>query len=210
MTATLKRFGQIFLTGLVVLLPVTVTVLFLLWLLSGAESVFGELIQPLLGERYYPGMGMALGAALVFVTGLLAQVYVFRKLLELGDELLERIPLVKTVYGGVRDLIAMFRTGAERKFDQVVLVTLPGTRMRVMGFVTREDFAGLPAPLGADGEVAVYLPMSYTIGGYTLLVPRSQLEPVAMSFEDAMRFAVTAGLSAGDQKDGGPGAPPGV
>jgi uncharacterized membrane protein len=201
MTALLKRLGQIFLTGLVVLLPVTVTVLFLLWLLSGAESVFGEPIRAVLGERYYPGMGMALGVALVFGVGLLAQFYFVRKLIELGDELLERIPLVKTIYGGVRDLLAMFRTGAQRKFDKVVLVTLPGSRMRVMGFVTREDFAGLPAALGTDDAIAVYLPMAYMIGGYTVLVPRAQVEPVAMSFEDAMRFAVTAGLSVGEKKD---------
>lgn len=203
MTALLKRFGQIFLTGLVVLLPVTVTVLFLLWLLSGAESVFGDPIRIVLGERYYPGMGMALGVALVFGVGLLAQFYFVRKLIELGDDLLERIPLVKTIYGGVRDLLALFR-GGERKFDQVVLVRLPGSAMRIVGFVTRVDWTGLPAALGAEDSIAVYLPMSYTIGGYTVMVPRSQVEPIEMSFEDAMRFAVTAGLSssANDDKQG--------
>lgn len=205
-TVLLKRFGQIFLTGLVVLLPVTVTVLFLFWLLSGAESVFGDPIRAALGDRYFPGLGMLLGVALVFGVGLLAQLYFFRKLIELGDELLERIPLVKTIYGGVRDLLAMFRGGAARKFDKVVLVRFPGTQMRVMGFVTREDWAGLPAALGADDSIAVYLPMAYMIGGYTVLVPRAQVEPIAMSFEDAMRFAVTAGLSVGDKSDGDPPA----
>ena len=202
MTALLKRFSQIFLTGLVVLLPVTVTVLFLLWLLRGAESLFGDPIRAVLGDAYFPGLGMLLGVAFVFGIGLLAQFYFVRKLIELSDEMLERIPLVKTVYGGVRDLLAMFRGGAARKFDKVVLVTFPGTRMRVMGFVTREDWTGLPAALGAEDSIAVYLPMSYTIGGYTVPVPRAQVEPIAMSFEDAMRFAVTAGLSVGEKKDG--------
>lgn len=197
MPINLKRLSQVFLTGLVVLLPVTVTALFLMWLLRAAESVFGDLIRPLLGEAYFPGLGMLLGLLLVFVTGLLAQLYVVRKLIQVGDELLERIPLVKTIYGGVRDLLAMFR-GGERKFDQVVLVSFPGTGARLLGFVTREDFAGLPAAFGAGGAIAVYMPMAYTIGGYTVLVPRGQVEPIAMSFEDAMRFAVTAGLSTGE------------
>lgn len=201
MTRSFKRFGQIFLTGLVVLLPVTVTVLFLLWLLRGAESVFGDLIRPLLGSAYFPGLGMLLGAIVVFGVGLLAQVYVVQKVLELGNGLLERIPLVKTIYGGVRDLLALFR-GGDRKFDQVVLVRLPGTDLRVVGFVTREDFSGLPEALGAGGAIAVYLPMAYTVGGYTVLLPRAQVEPIAMSFEDAMRFAVTAGLSVGEKRDG--------
>lgn len=203
MTALLKRFSQIFLTGLVVLLPVTVTVIFLLWLLRGAESVFGDPIRVVLGANYFPGLGMLLGVVLVFVFGLLAQFYFVRKLIELGDDLLERIPLVKTIYGGVRDLLALFR-GGERKFDKVVLVRLPGSAMRIVGFITREDWTGLPAALGANDSIAVYLPMSYTIGGYTVMVPRAQVEPIEMSFEDAMRFAVTAGLSssANDEKKG--------
>lgn len=194
----LKRFPQIFLTGLVVLLPVMITVLFLSWLMRGAESVFGAPIRGVLGDAYFPGMGMAIGVLLVFVVGLLAQLYAVRKLIQVGDDLLERIPLVKTIYGGVRDLLAMFRGGGARKFDKVVLVALPGSQMRVMGFVTREDWTGLPAALGAHDAIAVYMPMAYTIGGYTLMVPRAQVEPIAMSFEDAMRFAVTAGLSVGD------------
>jgi uncharacterized membrane protein len=194
-----RRLGSIFLTGLVVLLPITVTLLFLNWLLTRAEGFFGSAIAPLLGDWYRPGMGMVLGLAFVFLVGLLAQLWIVRKLIGWGDDLLERIPLIKTVYGGVRDLLALFRGGKPR-FNKVVLVRLPGSDFRLVGFVTREDFAGLPAALGAGGAVAVYMPMSYQIGGYTVLVPREQLEPLDMSFEDAMRYTVTAGLSVGEHK----------
>jgi uncharacterized membrane protein len=205
MTALLKRFGQIFLTGLVVLLPVTVTVAFMLWLLAGAENVFGDLIQPLLGERYYPGMGMLLGIAFVFTVGLLAQVYFVRKLLDWGNALVARIPLVKTVFGAVRDLVGLFH-GDERRFNKVVRVRIPGTQMHLIGFVTREDFSGLPAGLAGPGMIAVWVPLSYQIGGYTLIMPRDQVEPLDMPFEDAMRFAVTAGLSSSAANDrDGPG-----
>ncbi|MGH8630174.1 MAG: DUF502 domain-containing protein, partial [Burkholderiales bacterium] len=73
-------------------------------------------------------------------------------------------------------------------------VSLPGTGVRVMGFVTREEFSDLPAGVAGDGEVAVYLPMSYQIGGYTVFMPRSQLREIQMSREDAMRFVLTAGV----------------
>jgi uncharacterized membrane protein len=65
----------------------------------------------------------------------------------------------------------------------------------VLGFVTREDFGTMPVGLGGPDVVAVYLPMSYQIGGYTVLLPRRLVEPVDMSVEDALRFTVTAGMS---------------
>jgi uncharacterized membrane protein len=68
--------------------------------------------------------------------------------------------------------------------------------MRAMGFVTRSEFDDLPAGVGRKGEIAVYLPMSYQIGGYTLFLPREQAEPVEMSREAAMKFILTAGLKA--------------
>lgn len=199
MSFDLRRLGSVFFTGLIVLLPVTVTIIFLWWLLTSAEAFFGSAIAPLLGGWYRPGMGMLLGLLLVFAVGLLAQLWFIRKLLDWGDALLERIPLIKTVYGGVRDVLELFQRDPNKRFRSVVMVTLPGG-MRLVGFITREDFTGLPAALARGGEVAVYLPMSYNIGGYTVMMPAAQLEPLEMGFEDAMRFAMTAGLSVTEKK----------
>jgi uncharacterized membrane protein len=77
---------------------------------------------------------------------------------------------------------------------QVVRVRV-ADHMHLIGFVTREDFTTLPAGLGGADVIAVYLPMSYQVGGYTVLLPRRLVEPVDMSVEDALRFAVTAGMS---------------
>ena len=79
---------------------------------------------------------------------------------------------------------------------QVVTVTLHEGGPRLLGFLTRESLNDLPEGLGGEGTVAVYLPMSYQIGGYTLILPRSAVTPVEMGIEDAMRFAVTAGVKA--------------
>ena len=86
--------------------------------------------------------------------------------------------------------------GGSRRFGQVVLVQMPNLPVRMLGFVTLDDLegAGLPTVEGVD-SVAVYLPMSYQIGGYTVLLPRSYLTPLDMGMEEAMRFLITAGLS---------------
>jgi uncharacterized membrane protein len=88
----------------------------------------------------------------------------------------------------------MFAGQSDQEALQVVTVTLPGSNMRLMGFVTRDEFSDIPGGIAGKGEVAVYLPMSYQVGGYTVFMPRSQLSPIQMPREQAMRFVLTAGL----------------
>jgi len=127
--------------------------------------------------------------------GLLMRAWVVRKIFGWTEGLMYRLPLVKTVYGALRDFTNFLSRPQEQGLRQVVLVRLGGTDLRVMGFVTREDLAGLPPGMGEPGMIMVYMPMSYQIGGYTALLPRDAVQPVDMSFEEAMRFTLTAGLS---------------
>ena len=198
----MKGFSKIFFTGLAAVLPVLLTLYILIWLGTQAESVFGGTIKLLLPHRWYtPGMGLVAGAALIFLVGLALRTWFMRRFFGLGERLLNRIPLVKVIYGSIRDLMSFFG-GKDQGFSQVVLVRLGDTQMKLLGFVTREDFSGLPANLAGDGIVAVYMPMSYQIGGYTVLLPRSALEPLDMSMQEAMKFVVTGGMKAKSPKVG--------
>ena len=92
------------------------------------------------------------------------------------------------------DVVRLFASAEEKPFRQVVLAEVqPGCDL--VGFLTREDCRDL----GAADRVAVYLPMSYQLGGFTVLVPRSKIRVVDMSVEDALRFCVTAGVAKGGQ-----------
>jgi len=163
-----------------------------------------------LPDRYYrTGLGVLLGIVIVLLAGLTVNVWFTRALLGRAEALMERIPVVKSVYGAIRDL-ATFMSGGKSKerFQKVVMVSV-GEDMRLIGFLTREDFTDLPARLAAtDDTVAVYLPMSYQIGGFTVYMPRSRVEPIEMTIEDAMRFTLTAGMSSA--KTAEPGAAPGT
>jgi uncharacterized membrane protein len=116
----------------------------------------------------------------------------------LSERLMNRIPLVKTLYGSLKDFIGFFAAGRDSQFNQVVTVNLEigGTPMRLLGFVTRSDFNDLPDGIGSEGEIAVYIPMSYQIGGYTVIVPRSSVRQVDISTHRAMGFVVTGGMIA--------------
>ncbi|MBW3567474.1 MAG: DUF502 domain-containing protein [Proteobacteria bacterium] len=192
----LRSFGRIFFTGLAAVLPLAVTVAILWWLLSGMERVLGQAVMWLIPNAWYiPGMGILLGLVIIFAIGLLARAWLFRKIFNVWDAAFSRIPLVKTVYGAVQDFMKFISGGAGKNFDRVVMVEVDG--IRLVGFVTCEDSLDLPNPLGDDDRIAVYFPMSYQIGGYTLFLPRSRVTPVDMGMETAMRFVVTAGLSGG-------------
>lgn len=193
----MPRFGKIFLAGLATLLPAVVTLWLLIWLVVSAEAGLGGLLRLVLPERFYiPGTGVALAVGLVFAVGVLTQTAPFRKLFSFGGAIMDRIPLIKTVYGAFRDLVQFIASDRKRDFNKVVMVR-PGPEpdIELLGFVTREDFSGLPEGIGDHDRIAVYMPMSYQVGGYTLFLPRNRVRPVDMSMEDAMRMALTAGMS---------------
>jgi len=191
---TVRRFARTFATGLVTLLPVLITVAVLVWLVKTAATVFGAMVDFVVpGEVDSLLVGFLVALGVIFATGLLMEGILFRRMLIWIENWINRIPLVKTIYGPARDLMGLLAK-TDRKFSKVVMVRLPGTPIQALGFVTVEDFTGSPVAPGSD-VIAVYLPMSYQIGGYTLFLPRDCLTPVEMSLEDAMRFVVTAGIS---------------
>jgi uncharacterized membrane protein len=188
-----RHLGRIFLTGLLTVLPVIATIYFTLWVLKVLERFFGDqLIFLIPDEWYHPGMGLLVAIVFVFAVGVLMHAILFRRLFGWGERLLLGVPLVRSVYSALRDLLGMFADPKESAL-QVVSLSLPGN-LRLLGFVTRAELSDAPKGLAHPDEVAVYLPMSYQIGGYTVFVPKSSLTPVEMSREDALKFILTAGL----------------
>jgi uncharacterized membrane protein len=185
--------GRIFFTGLLTVLPVVATVYFMVWLVALAERLFGRPLQWLIPEGYQTGMGIVIALAIVFGVGVLMREYFFNRLFRRLERVFLGVPLVRSIYGALRDMLGLFASHKEPSLE-VVMVTLPGMQMRLLGFVTRREFSDLPQGVGAAGELAVYLPMSYQLGGFTVFVPRELVAPVAMSREDAMKFILTGGL----------------
>jgi uncharacterized membrane protein len=189
----LRRFGRIFATGLLTLLPVIATLYFTLWVLGILERFFGKQVMLLMPDEWYrTGMGLLVAIAVIFGTGLLMHGLLFRRLFGWAEWLLLEIPFVRSVYSALRDFLGLFAQHKDPAL-QVVSLKLWGEH-RILGFVTRNDFDDLPEGIAGKDEIAVYLPMSYQIGGFTVFVPRDAVTPVEMSREDAMKFILTAGL----------------
>ena len=195
----MKFFGKFFTRGVTTLLPIGITLYAIYWLAVFAESMLGGVIRPLIPEAWHwPGMGLVIGllagAVLIFAVGVLVSAGPGRWLAVSGERLLGRIPLVRTVLRTMRDFTHLFVVPHERgDFGHVVWV--PFGDVHLIGFVTRGPSYNPADAAAGEHTVAVYVPFSYQIGGYTVYVPRSRLEPAGLSVEEAMRLVLTAGVS---------------
>lgn len=184
------------LTGMVTLLPVVLTLYLLYWLAISAESLLGGAIRLILPKSFYwPGMGLTAGLAVVFAVGLMMHAYVFQRLFALGEQFLYHVPVIKSVYRSIRDFLDYFSPVRKKEFEQVVAVSFGTTGMQVVGFVTAAIPEHLPEDLREEDSILVYLPLSYMIGGYAVLMPRNAVRPLNMSIEEAMRFTLSAGIT---------------
>lgn len=196
----MRKIWNTMLKGLVALLPIGLTVYLVYWLAVAAETLFSRVLKLVIPDSAYrPGLGLAAGLIVLYLAGLAVNAYVVRRALRVSDELFARIPVVKTFYVAIRDFMTFFPSaGKASDLKRVVLIPFgPG---KAIGFVTAESSAALGVA-EAEDLVAVYLPMSYMIGGYTVFLPRELIEPTSMSVEAGMRLALMGGVQ---------GAPPNV
>jgi uncharacterized membrane protein len=189
----MRRIWNTMLKGLVALLPLGLTVYLVYWLAVAAETLFSRLLKLVIPQSaYWPGLGLIAGLVVLFLAGLAVNAYVVRRALRLSDELFARIPVVKTFYVAIRDFMTFFPT-ASKGSDLKRVVLVPFGPGKAIGFVTAESSTALGVAAG-DELVAVYLPMSYMIGGYTVFLPRQAIEPTPLSVEAGMRIALMGGV----------------
>jgi uncharacterized membrane protein len=195
----MRKILKLTMSGLVTVLPLALTVYVIWWVVNTLEGwlrralIALKIVSP---EHYWPGLGLITGFLLLLAVGALVNAYAGRLLLKYWDDFLGRIPLIKTLYGGFRDVVSLLPSGSGEKRDlqRVVLARFAG--VHAIGFVTREDVPPVLNAHGGHGWVTVYFPMSYAFGGYTVYLPRDHVEHLDISVEDAMRLAITAGLTA--------------
>jgi uncharacterized membrane protein len=183
----MKRLVRWFLQGLIYFVPIALTVFVLV---TCFRAIDGGL-RGLVGIEV-PGAGVLILVLLVTVLGFLMSNYLSRRVLSTVEVVLDRVPLVKLLHSSVKDLLGAV-VGEDRKFDAPVAVEImPGSGVRVFGFVTRDSLAALGLP---DDVVAVYLPQSYNFAGQLLAVPRARVQPVSGESSEIMAFIVSGGVT---------------
>jgi uncharacterized membrane protein len=198
----LKLINKNILTGLITLLPVILTLYLLYWFVLTTEAILGSVIRDVVSEEFYkPGMGVVAGLIVTFFVGLIMQTIIARQVLSYVEQLVKKVPLIKSVYLSIRDFLNYFSSESKKDFEQVVAVTIGETGMQLIGLVTQVDMSKMPVGFNQKDSLLVYIPMSYGIGGFAVLVPRKATKALNMSMEDAMRFTLTAGVTGNSKSD---------
>jgi uncharacterized membrane protein len=176
--------------GLIALAPLVITFTLLRWIYNLLESLFGSLLEHIVGKQwYFPGLGILMALMMIVLVGYLLDYLLIQKIYNFGERILVRIPLVKTLYSAIRQFMTFFKSD-DQKMGQAVRVKMG--EHHLLGVMTRKDLA--QSQLAKSQEVAVFFPMSYQMGGYTMLVNKSQVEILSMNVEDVLKFAVSAGV----------------
>jgi anti-anti-sigma factor len=192
--SVVQRQVRILFAGALVLVPLAITA----WVIVGVGTWLDGL-----GQRAFTKLGLkqdmpnGVGAlvliATMYMVGLLTQLWLFRVLFGLLERLVTRVPGVKTVYESVRDLMKLFG-GGNKEMGRVVKYSVPGTDTTFLGILTNENPLGLEED-DPNRKVAVYMPLSYMIGGPTALVSPKHIVEVDMTVEQCMKFCATAHVS---------------
>ncbi|MCB0393702.1 MAG: DUF502 domain-containing protein [Bdellovibrionales bacterium] len=186
----MKNLQSAFVKGLLAVLPLTATVFLLMWLVRTAEGAFGGFIETHFPNTYIPGMGLLIVLALILSIGLLLDAWIARRFLSWAEQLFESLPVIKSIYKPMKDLMGLFSSGKDKGLSRVVQVDFADGK-KLIGLVTREKFEDLKLQDEFDGRVAVFFPMSYQLGGITMMVKRDQIKELNLSVDRALNLMIT-------------------
>ncbi|MEX0798753.1 MAG: DUF502 domain-containing protein [Bacteriovoracaceae bacterium] len=198
----MKLINKLFFKGLIVVLPVTITIYVLVLVATKAENVFGHFIKGILGsELYVPGLGILLTFAAILGVGILVSNFITGKIINWAIEKFEGFPLIKAIYRPLKDLMSLFSTGGSNNMKKVVFVDFERLGFKTLGLVTREEFSDLPANSVEENKIAVYIPMGYMVGGFTVIVDKENVTELDISVDKAFKLAITGWIKAEKTRD---------
>ncbi|MFH1464917.1 MAG: DUF502 domain-containing protein [Pseudomonadota bacterium] len=180
-----------FLYGLVALAPIYVTIRVVVFVVHYADQSMAPVLANYL-PVHIPGLGLITALVVILLAGFLARLVVFRQATRYFEGLITSIPLVRTVYSGVKQVVAPLLGGdSHNAFKQVVMIEWPGNDLWVMGFLVKDDHAE-PGP---DDEVIIFLPTNHLHLGFVVATRRDRLRPVEISIEEALKMQFSLGVA---------------
>jgi len=186
----MKKLVNYFLQGLLYIAPLGITA----YIIYGVFTFMDGLLQELLVKFFdikIPGLGFLTLILFLILVGFLGRTFIAQPIKLLFRNIIDRIPLLKFIYGAFNDLFSAF-VGKEKKFSKPVLVKVNlNSDLEKLGFITEENLE----LLGEKDKVAVYFPHSYNFSGELFIVPIANIKPVDIASSDVMKFIVSAGLT---------------
>jgi uncharacterized membrane protein len=188
----LKKLRRWFITGIFLIAPTYITVVVILWLFSHLDAPLRSLIAGLFPPAAVPGIGVVATLTLIMVAGAVASTLIAKSFFDAVERLLLGIPVIRTLYSGVKQLLSPFSPEESAQLQRVVMVEWPSDGLYSLGFLVKPE-----ACINADGSTmsSVLLPSNHLHLGYVVLVPDTKIQPIDMSIEDGLKFLVSMGAA---------------
>jgi uncharacterized membrane protein len=185
-----------FISGLLVTVPLIVTYLVLRILFNALDGLLRPIVYGLLGYDI-PGLGAVVTILLILLAGIIATNFVGARLFHFGDRFLARTPLVRIIYTAVKQLVASLLAPQMKAFSEVALIEYPRPGIYAIGFLSGESRLRASTS-GAEADVRmVFIPSTPTpISGFVVFVPKTDIYPIDMSPEEAIKLVVSGGIVA--------------
>ncbi len=195
--SVLVEIRNAFAAGLIVLLPIIVTVWILVFLFKMIDGILGGLIYPLIGRQIW-GLGFVVTIVAIIGIGLLTKNIVGKSVLRYFEGLFAKVPLVKNIYTSSKQIVsAITLSSSASSFKKVVLVEYPRREMFTVGFLTRDEATLLSSsdrPVARE-LISIFLPTSPNpTSGYFVMVPRSDVQVLDMTVEEGVKLIMSAGI----------------
>lgn len=195
-----KKLFQYFLQGILILAPMAITI----WAIATAFSFIDGILPNILHSMFpgmmvdaagnikrVPGLGFVLVILFVFFIGYISSSFLFGRVVDVFEKVLEKTPGIKFIYSTLKDFFEAF-AGEKKKFTKSVLANVDDNDVWRVGFVTREDMEDF----GLKDYVAVYVPMAYSVAGNVYVIPRQRVRAITnISATETMKFAVSGGVT---------------
>ncbi|MEJ2085131.1 MAG: DUF502 domain-containing protein [Acidobacteriota bacterium] len=192
------HFKRMLVTGLVILLPVTLTVYILKQIFDLMDGIFSPVIDSAIGlyfpGAHVPGLGFLLTLLLVLFLGWLSTNVVGKRLIQMSERLICRIPVAKSIYSATKGVLEAVSTDQAEAFKRVVLIEYPKANIFALAFVTR--WARWPSVHDKTADLLlVFVPTTPNpTSGFLLLVPRSEAIDLPISVEEGVRMVISGGI----------------
>ncbi len=202
----LRWLRNSFLTGIVIATPLGVTALLIISFVGYVDQV----VKPMIPARYnpetylpgdftIPGLGVAIAVVLLTALGALAANIFGRSIIQVGERLLESVPLVRNVYGALKQIVETVFSGKQNSFKEVVLTEYPMKGLYVVAFVSAEGHSTLKEKI-ADDVIGLFVPTTPNpTSGFLLYTSRANTIPVDMSVEEAAKLIISFGMVTPDK-----------
>ena len=183
------KFSSYFLNGVIVLVPIVITLFVVMWVFNLTESLVGRFLPQFL---HFTGVALLIVIGLIVLIGWLSQHWAMQRLIEWGENMLNRIPGIKFIYSSVKQLSTAVLE-SKSLLKQPVLVPFPHPESKAMGFLVGEDMTCFSERLPED-TVCVFVPMSLNMtAGFNIMVSKKDIIMLDISSESALQFTLTAG-----------------